>query len=326
MGFVPSSTMGFVPRSAYTRSYAAAWLKLKAKPLVYARSVAMSLQEAEQEGWIPFQTLNEISCSRTIFSKTERCGRADRCLKCAIPPMAHCKAFVPREEMLRRLRAPTTEMLSTLTTRRLTTITSRGWRFFYRAFLPVMADQTANYKEDLACVSLPPMTASQLKNRAERRLMGSIAIWVRRTNTYGIEQIVVKTSDDAEKHAMWQSARCPVQVRTLFPTNDEAEQAQLALAMKGLGYVAAFNRLTPLRMWSKVATTVIPTPDDTLHNDVAQYWWDATVSSDEERERHGTSWGRKTDEELQAEFIANRDTSYFDNIQIYLRATERIEG
>jgi len=321
MGFVLSSIEGSVPVTTCV-VFEASRLKPLALIWIPFPSAAMSLQQAEQEGWILFQAMSEIACTNDWYGRTPRCGRADICVTCALTPRARCKAFVPREEMLRRLGTPTTEMLRTVGTRRLSIITSRGWRFFYRSFLPVIKEQAGNYKEDLACEALPPMTLRQLTITAQQRLLRDTAMWVRRTNTFGVEDIVVKAVYDAGKHASWQRERCSVLVRNLFPTDNEAEQAQVALAMKGLGHVAEYHRIRQLATWSRAATAVVPLPEDTLHNDVAQYWYDATASSDEEKERHGKSWGRSTDEELQAEFIANRDTSYFDNIKMLLGWTE----
>ena len=282
----------------------------------------MSLQQAEQEGWISFRTLGAITCSSDWFDRERPCGREDICVKCAVKPTARCKAFMPREEMLRILGAPTTEMLRSIGPVRLSLITASGWRFFYRSFLPVLKEQHDIYKEDLACVALPSMTLRQLTTTAQQRLLTQIAIWARRTNTFGVEDIVVKAAYDAEKHSLWQRERCEVLVRNLFPTRNETEQVQAVLAMKGLGHVAEYHRMRPLSLWINAATAVVTTPEDTLHNDVAQCWIDATASSVEEIERHGKSWGRKTDEQLQEEFIANREIAYFDNLKVHLRSLD----
>jgi hypothetical protein len=58
-----------------------------------------------------------------------------------------------------------------------------------------------------------------------------------------------------------------------------------------------------------------------LHNDVTQCWIDATASSDYEVERHGKSWGRKTDEELQADFIEDRE-AYIADMEAYIRSLD----
>jgi hypothetical protein len=182
-----------------------------------------------------------------------------------------------------------------------------------------MVVQPDNYKEDLACVATEPLTIDQNRNRAERGLMESCAYWVRRTCTYGIDVLVLKVADDASKIAGWQEMRCPREVRLMMRSFSVAKQAEVAMAVRGLAHVAEINHINALKMWSKAAVTTIPTPIDTVHNDIEQYWWDATTSSDEDRERHGTSWGTKTNEELEADFIEHRATTYFTGIMAYLR-------
>ena len=286
-----------------------------------SRTAAMTLQQAEEEGWISFRMLGAISCSDDWFDKAAPCGRMDTCVKCAVKPTARCKAFMPREEMLRTLGSPTTQMLREIEPRKLSIMTASGWRFFYRAFLPVLKEQEEIYKEELASIALPPMTLLGLTITAQQRLLTHIGMWVRMTNTYGVKDIVLKASHEADKHSPWQRERCEVLVKKLFPTRNEAEQVQVVLAMKGLAHVAEYHRMRPLSIWIKAATAVVPLPEDSLHNDVTQCWIDATASSDYEVERHGKSWGRKTDEELQADFIEDRE-AYIADMEAYIRSLD----
>jgi len=219
-----------------------------------------------------------------------------------MPPIGFARAFVDEEKLARQLLHPTTSMLDTISRHRLTTITSSGWRYFYRNFLPTMAQQSGTFKEDLAIFGTMPLSPATIRFRAEQRTLDDCAVWVRRIETYGVQQIMFRVAL-TDVVTGWLRERCPQEIRNCLPGMSQYQLAEVALAMRGLAMVGKINAIKVFKPWGKAAIPVLNTLADTLQKDMDQYWWDSTASSDEDVERFGNSWGRKSNEQLKQDHL-----------------------
>ena len=259
----------------------------------------MELYDAILEGWIPESKAMDLMCTTSLLSRGRRCMNGRRCLRCMLPENPYARRFVESQELERRRIRYATEFLKQIPKQHLTKMMSMCWRYFYRNLIQYMAVQDDLFIEDLAEIGAGSINERGIRRIAQAGNLIYHALWIRKVNVFGSDILVFKLTDDMEMFAMWQRQRCREQVRDHMRGMSTMKQAEIMLAIQGLGRICFMYGQSTISVWSRALT------GSAFHDDLSKFFEDAQESSqsDSDYSRHGDSWGKLTNHQLEMEFL-----------------------